>query len=284
MQRFVPLPNIFPRQAFRNLTLPIGAVGPGGEVYLTYADYNPLRAFVADEDGAQADIKLTASRDGGATWTAPVRVNQDQTNADQFQQYLRVTPGGQLDVSFFDRRLDVPRPPDHPGNTFIDTWLARSDDGGATWRETRVSHDSWDPTINPPLSPSGEFIGDYQGLVADDCYAVPFVNDTHLANDPGRDPDFDAGLPRSPFQEVFSWLVPNTAAVRRARRPVPRPRRRGRHHGAGRPGAGDAAGEPRGDPRPARHAAARGARGRPAQRDRGPEVGRATVHFGATLR
>jgi len=48
--------------------------------------------------------------------------------------------------------------------------------------------------------------------VADDCYAVPFVNDTHLANDPRRDPDFDAGLPRSPFQQVFAWLVPNTAA------------------------------------------------------------------------
>jgi hypothetical protein len=212
VQRFVPIPNVFPRQAFRNLTLPIGAAGPNGELYLSYADYNPLRAFTPDDDGAQADVKVTASRDGGATWTAPVRVNRDATNADQFQQYLRVTPSGQLNVSFFDRRLDAPRPPEHLGNHFIDTWLARSDDGGATWRETRVSHDSWDPEINPPLSPSGQFIGDYQGLVADDCFAIPFVNDTHLANDPGRDPDFDAGLPRSPFQEVFSWLVPNTSA------------------------------------------------------------------------
>jgi hypothetical protein len=212
VQRFFPIPNVFPRQAFRNLTLPIGAVGPGGEVYVSYADYNPLRAFTADEDGAQADIKVTSSRDGGATWSAPVRVNGDATNADQFQQYLRVTPSGQVDVSFFDRRLDRPRPPDHPGNYFIDTWLARSSDGGVSWRETRVSHDSWDPGINPPLSPSGQFIGDYQGLVADDCFAIPFVNDTHLANDPGRDPQFDGGLPRSQFQQVFATLVPNTSA------------------------------------------------------------------------
>jgi hypothetical protein len=209
---FVPLPGSFPRQAFRNLTLPIMAVGPNGEVYVSYADYDPLRTTTPDEDGMQADIKLVKSLDGGATWGAAVRVNQDATNADQFQQYLRVTRRGQLNVSYFDRRLDRPDPPRHPGNFFIDTFLSRSNDDGATWTDTRVSHDSWDPSINPPISESGEFIGDYQGLVADNCVAVPFVNDTHLANDPSRDPLFDLGKPRSPFQQVFSWLVPNIGA------------------------------------------------------------------------
>jgi hypothetical protein len=209
VQTITPLPNIFPRQGFRNLSLPIMAVGPNSELYLTYADYNPAPR-PGDEDGMQADIKLTVSYDGGTTWSGPEKVNRDRTNADQFQQYIRVTPNGQLNVSFFDRRLDRPAPPNHPGNFFIDTWLARSSDDGASWRETRVSHDSWDPSINPPISGSGQFIGDYQGLVADDCFAIPFVNDTHLANDPARDPDFDQGHPRSQFQQVFSWLVPNT--------------------------------------------------------------------------
>jgi len=126
---------------------------------------------------------------------------------------VRVTRRGQVNVSFFDRRLDRPDPPNHPGNFFIDTFLARSNNGGNTWRETRLSHDLWDPSINPPISPSGEFIGDYQGLVADDCFAIPFVNDTHLANDPGRDPDFDRGEPRSPYQEIIAWRVPNTRAL-----------------------------------------------------------------------
>jgi hypothetical protein len=209
VSRFLPLPNVFPRQAFRNLTLPIMAVGAQGELYVSYADYNPLRASTPDEDGLQADIKLTTSLDGGTTWSTPVRVNQDETNADQFQQYLRITPRGQLNISYFDRRLDRPDPPAHPGNFFIDTFLSRSNDGGAAWKDSRVSHDSWDPSINPPISTSGEFIGDYQGLVADNCFASPFVNDTHLANDPARDPLFDLGKPRSEFQEVFSWLVPN---------------------------------------------------------------------------
>ena len=177
------------------------AVGPRGELYVTYADYNPA-PLPGDIDGMQADIKLTRSLDGGTTWSAARKVNQDTGNADQFQPYVRVTRRGQLNVLFFDRRHD-------PDNFFIDNFLARSDDGGATWRETRLSHDMWDPSINPPISGSGEFIGDYQGLVADDCFAIPFVNDTHLANDPRRDPAFDRRLPRSPFQEAISYRVRN---------------------------------------------------------------------------
>jgi hypothetical protein len=210
IQRINPIPQIFPRQSFRNLSLPIVAVGPNSELHLTYADYNPA-PNPGDEDGLQADIKITSSLDGGASWSAPTRVNQDGTNADQFQQYIRATESGQLNVFFFDRRLDVPEPPNHPGNYFIDNFLARSNDGGATWTETRLTHDTWDPSINPPISGSGEFIGDYQGLVADGCFAISYANDTHLANDPGRDPDFDAGLPRSQFQEVFAWRLPNTS-------------------------------------------------------------------------
>jgi hypothetical protein len=238
IQRIVPIPSIFPRQSFRNLSLPIMTVGPEGELYVTYADYNPAPDPASDEDGQQADIKVTASLDGGASWSTPKRVNQDNTNADQFQPYIRATKTGQVNVSFFDRRLDVPEPPLHPGNFFIDNFLARSNDGGATWTETRLSHDSWDPSINPPISPSGEFIGDYQGLVADDCFAISYTNDTHLANDPARDPDFDKRLPRSPFQELFAWRLPNTREFGGTRSRECRGRGGGRGHegrGGGKP-------------------------------------------------
>jgi len=218
VQTIRPLPRIFPQQSFRNLSIPIMAVGDRGELYLTYADYNPA-PLAGDVDGMQADIKLTTSLDGGLTWSTPVKVNQDVGNADQFQPYLRVTEKGQLNVFFFDRRHD-------PDNFFIDNFLARSSDGGRTWKETRLSHEMWDPSINPPISVSGEFIGDYQGLVADDCYAIPFLNDTHLANDPLRDPMFDRRLPRSPFQEAISYRVPNERAYGGDKRDC---RRHGRH-------------------------------------------------------
>jgi hypothetical protein len=159
---------------------------------------------------------MVRSPDGGESWFRPAKVNQDGSNADQFQPYVAVNQGGQVNVAYFDRRLDARRTSgatvEHPGNFFIDTWLSRSTDGGRTFADTRVSHDSWDPTINPPVSDSGQFIGDYQGLVADCSNAIPFVNDTHLANTASRDSAFDAGEPRSTFQEVFSWRVPNTPA------------------------------------------------------------------------
>jgi hypothetical protein len=199
------IPRTFPGQEFRNLSLPIMAAGPGqGELFAVYADYRPASP-VADEDGMQADIMLVKSTNGGLTWSAPTRVNQDRTDADQFQPYVAVTPAGQVNVVYFDRRHD-------PANLFIDTYLSRSNDGGATFKDVRLSHDMWDPRINPPISSSGHFIGDYQGLVVDDCFAIPFVNDTHLANDRSRDRTFDRRLPRSEFQEVFSWRVPNTSA------------------------------------------------------------------------
>ncbi|HEX9822923.1 MAG TPA: hypothetical protein VGB51_00820 [Actinomycetota bacterium] len=210
------IPRTFPGQSFRNLSIPIMAVGPEGEIYVVYPEYAAAPDPETDLDGLQSDISILKSTDGGLTFGGPTKVNQDTGNADQFQSAVAVTESGQVNVLYFDRRHDarVTQGADviHPGNYFIDSYLSRSNDGGETWTDVRLSHDMWDPSINPPVSPSGEFIGDYQGLVATDCRAVPFVNDTHLANTASRDPEFDAGLPRSPYQEAFSWWVPNTTA------------------------------------------------------------------------
>ncbi len=140
---------------------------------------------------------LFKSTNGGRSYSRPVRVNQDPPNgdADQFQPWIAVTPSGQVNVSFFDRRND-------PANYFIDTWLARSEDGGRTFTDRRVSQRTWDPAVDAPTSVSGKFIGDYQGLVADDEVAIPFWNDTQLAALPEGDKE------RSPYQEVFAARVP----------------------------------------------------------------------------
>jgi hypothetical protein len=147
---------------------------------------------------------LFKSTNGGRSYTGPVRVNRDRKNsdADQFQPALAVTPSGQVNISFFDRRND-------PANYFIDTYLARSNDGGRTFRDRRVSQSMWDPSLNAPTSTSGKFIGDYQGLAADDRVAIPFWNATQAANiRPGS-----RGY--SLWQEVFAARVPNPRARRR---------------------------------------------------------------------
>jgi hypothetical protein len=148
------------------------------------------------------DIIMFKSADGGSSYSRPVRVNQDDPHsaADQFQPWMAITPKGQIDISYFDRRND-------PQNYFIDTYLSRSNDGGKTFSDVRASQSVWDPGVNPPISPSGEFIGDYQGIVADDNAAIPFWNDTQYANLPKSDPNY------SPWQEVSAARISNTPAL-----------------------------------------------------------------------
>ncbi|MCA1704192.1 MAG: hypothetical protein LC808_13375, partial [Actinobacteria bacterium] len=182
-------------------------------LYISYADYRAAPKPDQDEDGLSSDIMVAKSTTRGASWETPVLVNKDGTNADQFQPYIDINKAGQINIAFFDRRKDVKIVRNgeviHGGNFFIDLYLARSSNGGATFKEQRVSHDMWDPRINPPISGSGAFIGDYQGMIADTCVAIPFYNDTHLANASTRDPRFDTGSPRSRFQQLIAWRVKN---------------------------------------------------------------------------
>ena len=232
--------NPFPGEAFRNLSIPTTAVDGNGTVYVAAASLNAqgnpllgnlpalgrqIKSGAISIEGLQAllvskkannlagvqykaggdglgplsgsDIVLFKSTNGGRSYTGPVRVNQDPRtgDADQFQPWMAVTESGQVNISFFDRRND-------PANYFIDTYLARSEDGGATFTDRRASQRMWDPAVNAPTSVSGKFIGDYQGLVADDNLAIPFWNDTQLNNLPASDPE------HSPFQEVFAARIP----------------------------------------------------------------------------
>jgi Neuraminidase (sialidase) len=155
-----PLPHLFPGDTFRNVPLLSLAAGAGGRLYLAYA---------AEEPGRGADIRLVRSDDAGAHWGDPVTVDQDTGAADQFQPSVSATRR-QVVVSFLDRRLD-------PAGTFADEWLARSRDGGATWSETRLSQQSWDPALGAPHSPTGDLLGDHQALVSRGCTTVALAAD-----------------------------------------------------------------------------------------------------------
>jgi hypothetical protein len=197
------LPNhLQPADNFRNLSLPAMAVSPkDGTVYVTWADEH-TSATVSDADillVKGTDLGLGVPPNFGNPLNAPIRVNQDPVGngKDQFQPQIAVTPLGQVDISYFDRRND-------PNDFFIDTYLSRSNDGGATWTDTRVTQAMSDPRINPPIDGAGNyFYGDYQGLVADDTCAMPFWQDTHLANLATMSSKY------SPWQEVFSARIPN---------------------------------------------------------------------------
>jgi hypothetical protein len=85
---------------FRSNEFPHVAVNPiSGNLYVTY-----------DNDGPsidKADVFFTQSTNGGATWDAPVKVNDDGATTDQWQPTIAVTPDGTgLGVFYYSRQED----------------------------------------------------------------------------------------------------------------------------------------------------------------------------------
>lgn len=73
-------------------------------------------------------------------------------------------------------------------------YLAQSTDRGISFLpNVRVTTRSWNPAVGAPTDEFGQqFIGDYQGLAADDTFVHPFWNDT-----------------RTGAQQIFTAAVPS---------------------------------------------------------------------------
>lgn len=143
---------------FRRLTYPTMAVdlssGPRrGTIYIAWSD----------QRSGDPDILLTRSADGGATWSPPVRVNDDAVGngAEQWAQGLTADPDGRVIVSFSDRRRFI-------GGSRYEVWGAISRDGGQTFDTNFLIADT------PSQVPFPMFLGDYDGVAAtsDHLYAT----------------------------------------------------------------------------------------------------------------
>ncbi|HET9919480.1 MAG TPA: sialidase family protein [Ktedonobacteraceae bacterium] len=169
----------FPPERYRTLSLPAFACDPRtGQLYITWSD----------KGKTDADLLFIASKDHGQTWTAPIRVNDDPVNngANHFQPQMAVATDGVISISFFDTRLD-------PQHKLIDVYLAQSVNHGISFlKNVRVTTQSWDPAVGAPTDEYGnQFIGDYQGIAADDHFVHPFWNDTRT----GKQEAFTAAVP-----------------------------------------------------------------------------------------
>lgn len=117
-------------------------------------------------DGRHMDSVLTRSRDGGRTWSAPIRITQNGlgAQADRFQAQLAVTPTGGVYVSY----LALAR-----GRVAV--FLARSTTQGVTVEPSqRVST----VAFNPSVGTGDPWVGDYQGLAASGGTVHPCWTDT----------------------------------------------------------------------------------------------------------
>jgi len=119
-----------------------------GNIYINWSD---------QRNGIEnTDIFISKSPDGGTTWSAPIKVNDDKSNKNQFFTWASVDPiTGVLYVVFYDRRNST-RFSD-PLET--DVYVAKSVDGGETFTNFKVSESSFIPN-------AVKFFGDYTNIAA----------------------------------------------------------------------------------------------------------------------
>jgi hypothetical protein len=119
-----------------------------------------------DARNADHDVFLLASRDGGTTWSTPLRVNNDKlkNGKDQFFTWMAIDPvDGSVNIVFYDRR-DL-------NDTKTGVTLARSTDGGKMFVNHKIN-------LEPFECNKGVFFGDYSGIDAYGGRVVPIF--THF--------------------------------------------------------------------------------------------------------
>lgn len=115
-----------------------------GTIYINFSDQRNGKD--------NTDIFLTKSADGGATWSTPKKVNNDQTKTHQFFTWMSVdSKTGYIYIIFYDRSKYT--------NNQTDVMLAVSKDGGNTFTNTIISE-------KPFIPKSTIFFGDYNNINA----------------------------------------------------------------------------------------------------------------------
>ncbi len=119
--------------------------GPNrGTIYVNWTDQRN-----GEDD---TDVWLAKSKDGGETWSKPIRVNNDGKGNHQFLTWMAVdNTNGYLYFVFYDRR--------GLSGTQTNVYMAVSKDGGESFTNFKISDSSFTPN-------NLVFFGDYNNIVA----------------------------------------------------------------------------------------------------------------------
>jgi hypothetical protein len=104
------------------------------------------------------DVMFARSTNGGVSFSAPVRINDDATtNKWHWFGTFSVAPNGRLDAVWYDTRNDQ-------NNLLSQLFYSYSTDGGVTWSANVAVSQPFDPTQGWPQQ---DKIGDYITIVSD---------------------------------------------------------------------------------------------------------------------
>jgi hypothetical protein len=162
-----------------------------------------------------ADVMFVRSTDGGASFSAPQRINDDPINHSKWHWMgtFAVAPNGRLDSVWLDSRNAA-------NNTDSQLFYAFSLDGGVTWSPNVAVSNSFNPFLGYPQQNK---MGDYMTMVSDNtganvAYSATFNLEEdiyHIRVVPGVAPTPTPGItptptPPSPTPTATATVPPPT--------------------------------------------------------------------------
>src|SRR5213596_1556613 len=144
----------------------INPAGLDGQLFLaidrsgTATDNNIyMLASVVPPGRSTTDVMFVRSTDGGSTFSAPRRINDDLVNPSKWHWFgtLSVAPNGRIDAVWYDTRNAA-------NNTDSQLFYSWSTDGGVTWAANVAVSDAFNPFEGYPNQSK---IGDYITIVSD---------------------------------------------------------------------------------------------------------------------
>ena len=118
-----------------------------------------MLASVVPPGRSTTDVMFVRSTDGGLTFSAPKRINDDAVNPSKWHWFgtFSVAPNGRLDAVWYDTRNAA-------NNTDSQLFYSWSTDGGNTWAPNVAVSNSFNPFEGYPNQSK---IGDYITIVSD---------------------------------------------------------------------------------------------------------------------
>ncbi len=145
-----------------------GTVNPGGlagQIFIAVdrsggpTNNNIYMMASVSPSGGGTNVMFARSTNGGASFSAPIRINDDPVNSSKWHWFgtLSVAPNGRIDSVWFDTRNAA-------NNTDSQLFYSYSTDGGVTWAPNVAVSAPFNPLEGWP---SQNKIGDYITIISD---------------------------------------------------------------------------------------------------------------------